>query len=856
MKIKFLLWLLFSTVLSQAQPVQQDQYKKPVKVACIGNSITYGAGIKNRPLDSYPAQLGRMLGNHWKVRNFGISGRTLLNHGDYPYRNEEAFTEVRAFQPDVVVIMLGTNDTKPQNWKYADEFLPDYRQLIEDFLQLPSHPKIYLCKPVPAFAVQWGINDSILVQGVIPAVEQLAGEYHLPVIDLYAALQGKGSLFPDHIHPNPEGAGLMALTIYKALTGKERRGVPAKYPGKQSEWHGFSRYDFQLDRRDCHIIVPEKAAAGTPWVWRARFPEWHYQMDSILLSNGFHIAYINTDKMFGSPKAMAVWDNFYTYLVSNYHFNSKAALEGVSRGGLFVYSFAKKYPGRVSCIYTEAPVCDIKSWPAGTGFSEGDPASWKELQSAYGFRSEKEALAWADNPFQNLDSLAKANVPVFHSISLTDSIVPPEENTFILINRYVRLGGPVTIYPNTRGQQNLKGHHFPIDDIQAGANFILHSYQAPKVLLQSSNYHNYRSRLKNSQIVFERTKQGRVAFLGGSITYNPGWRDSICAYLQNRFPDTKFEFIAAGIPSMGSTPGAFRLERDVLSHGKIDLLFEEAAVNDRTNGRTGDEQLRGMEGIVRHARKVNPATDIVLMHFVDPEKMEDYRKGKIPDEIKNYERIADQYQLPTINLAREVTDRISQGEFSWEKDFKNVHPSPFGQHVYSRSMKIFLENCWSGFVAEDDKITAYPLPEKLTDCYDRGKLIPAAGIHAPAGWQVVQDWQPEKKAETRPDFVHVPMLTATQPGKILKFSFSGNAVGIAVASGPDAGTIAFRIDQSPWQEKDLYTSWSSWLYLPWFYTLGAGLQEGTHQLEIRTVNVKNPQSTGHACIIRYFYINE
>ena len=135
------------------------------------------------------------------------------------------------------------------------------------------------------------------------------------------------------------------------------------------------------------------------------------------------------------------------------------------------------------------------------------------------------------------------------------------------------------------------------------------------------------------------------------------------------------------MPSMGTTSAAFRLERDVLSCGKIDLLFEEAAVNDASIGKTSTEHLRGMEGIVRHMRMSNPAVDIVMMHFVDPQKMDDYNCMIEPEVIVNHSQVADHYNIPTINLAREVTDRINNGEFTWEEDFKNLHPSPFGQSV-------------------------------------------------------------------------------------------------------------------------------------------------------------------------------
>jgi len=848
--------LLFSTSLF-SQPVDLSKYTNPVKVACIGNSITYGSGIDNRPLNSYPAQLQRMLGENWIVRNFGVGGRTLLKKGDNPYWKEEAYSQAKAFLPDVVVIKLGTNDSKPQNWKFSSEFYTDYLAMVTELKNLPSHPRIYLCKPVPAYGNRWGINDSIIVHGVIPIIEKIAKKERLPVIELYSALSGKSDLFPDQIHPNADGAGLMAKTIYKALTGNEGTLIQAQYPGKPQDWHGFSKYDFQIDRRNARIVFPDKAAPGKPWVWRARFPDWHYQMDSILIRKGFHVVYIDTDELLGSPGCVEIWNNFYNYLITQYGLNKKVALEGVSRGGLYVFNFAKKYPERVACIYTEAPVCDFKSWPGGKGAGKGDADSWKLLQKAYNFKTEQEAVDYKDNPIDNLEKLAAAKVPLLFQIGLHDSIVPPEENTFFLANKYIRLGGPAMIYPNTLGKQSLQGHHFPIDDVNRSADFILNSYPKENPKLDSRNYHTLRNKLHNAQIVFEREKKGRVAFLGGSITYNGGWRDSICAYLQKRFPETKFDFIAAGIPSLGSTPGAFRFERDVLKNGKVDLLFEVAAVNDRVNGFGPETQILGMEGIVRHAHESNPAMDLVIMHFVDPDKMTEYRKGITPPEIVNHEKVAAHYGVSTINLAKEVTERIDNGEFTWENDFKNLHPSPFGQHVYYQSMKALLESCWSGFVADDDKLTTYPLPAKLNNAsYCNGILIPAVNTKLAKGWQANSNWEPGDKTGTRDDFTKVPMLVTETPGETLKYDFNGNAIGIAIASGSDAGIIEYRIDKGDWKKQDLFTQWSSQLHLPWFITLGYGLEDGDHHLEIRVSPEKNAQSKGTACRIRYFYVNK
>jgi sialidase-1 len=375
--------------------------------------------------------------------------------------------------------------------------------------------------------------------------------------------------------------------------------------------------------------------------------------------------------------------------------------------------------------------------------------------------------------------------------------------------------------------------------------------------IQTGIYHREGGGLRNSQIRFERDKVGTVAFLGGSITQNGGWRDSICNFLQERFPDTRFTFIPAGIASMGSTPGAFRLERDVLSKGPIDLLFEEAAVNDATNGRNQEEQIRGMEGIIRHTLKANPATDIVVMHFVDPGKMETYSQGKIPEVIRNFDEVADHYKVGTVNLAKEVTDRINNGEFTWEDDFKDVHPSPFGQSIYFRSMKAFLEQSYAQAVTGNEQITPHPIPEPLDPyCYDHGSIVHFQKAIDVQGFEHINNWSPDLIAGTRKGYTNVDMLVGVHAGDGFTFPFEGNAVGIMVAAGPDAGVIEYSIDGKDVRTLDLFTRWSQQLYLPWYYTLASGLEQGKHTLVVKISRDKNAESLGHSCILKAFYINK
>lgn len=625
---------------------------------------------------------------------------------------------------------------------------------------------------------------------------------------------------------------------------------------EESIWKGFTRHDFKYKQRAARLIAPNKPLPGKPWLWRARFPDWHTEADSILISEGFHLAYINTDNQFGSPNAIKVWDDFYDFLTLELKLHKKVSLIGVSRGGLFIYNWAKKNPKKVASIYAEAPVCDFKSWPAGFGASKSSQNDWQKLKEEYGFSSDDEAMAYLNNPIDNLNALAEAKVPILHMIGLQDKIVPVDENTLPLINKYISLGGNASVVTCTRGKHELEGHHFPIETPRTVADFIKYNalQYAP---LNASNYHHERGGLKNSHIKFERSKKGRVAFLGGSITYNSGWRDSITSYLEKRFPETAFEFIAAGIPSMGTTPAAFRLERDILSKGKIDLLFEEAAVNDASNGRTTTEQIRAMEGIVRHSRMANADVDIVMMHFVDPDKIKSYSNVIEPTVIANHNSVAEHYNIPTLNLAKEVTDRINNTEFTWKDDFKNLHPSAFGQGIYANSMVRFLSNAFSGPMDTDDKIVSHVLPEKLDKySYDMGHLIDVGAAKLGNGWSVDTLWNPKDGTGTRLNYVDVPMLISDIPGSTLKLKFEGAAIGIAIAAGKDAGNIEYRIDKKEWKKRNLFTKWSTNLHLPWYYTLATELSKKKHVLEIRVAESKDKRSTGNACRIRYFFINQ
>lgn len=219
-----------------------------------------------------------------------------------------------------------------------------------------------------------------------------------------------------------------------------------------------------------------------------------------------------------------------------------------------------------------------------------------------------------------------------------------------------------------------------------------------------------------------------------------------------------------------------------------------------------------------------------------------------------HEKVADHYQISSINLAKEVTERIDAGEFTWEDDFVNLHPSPFGQGIYAHSMLQFLGYEFKNFVSKGRETQQFVQPLDPFS-YSRGVLVEPDPPKPIKGWEMIENWEPDNGARTRKGFVNVPMLVGEYPGKIIKFQFKGTAVGIAVASGPDAGIIEYSVDGQPWEELDLFTKWSKNLYLPWFYTLESELKNGRHTLQLRLSDKKNPLSNGNRCMLKYFYYN-
>lgn len=238
---------------------------QPVKVACVGNSVTFGYGLENPEKESYPVQLQQLLGENYSVKNFGKSGATLLRKGHRPYNEQEEYKNAIAFAGDIVVIHLGLNDTDPRDWpNYGDDFIKDYLTLIQDFRTANPNCKIYICRMTPIGHNHWRFKSGTRdwYWKIQHCIEVVAEQADCQLIDLQEILYHRPDLFPDALHPTKEGAGIIAQQVYEAITGN--------FGGLQIP--GFYSDNMVL-QRDIPLTISGKANAGDQISVLLRKPE-------------------------------------------------------------------------------------------------------------------------------------------------------------------------------------------------------------------------------------------------------------------------------------------------------------------------------------------------------------------------------------------------------------------------------------------------------------------------------------------------------------------------------------------------------------------------------------------------------
>lgn len=594
---------------------QKKEKKTPIKIACVGNSITYGYGVANRANNNYPQQLQNLLGNGYEVKNFGVSGNTLLKKGDYPYWKSDKYQEALNFAPNVVYIKLGTNDSKAQNRVYLEsDFESNYKELIASFIAKNKDVRVVLLLPVPSY-----LNDStsiwnpVIKNKIIPLTQKVAYNTQSEIIDLYQLFEGEPNMFPDTVHPSALGATRMARRIYEdvLLNTEENKGVDLSKVQdlNQNNFHGFVQHDFNFNGVSCKIVEPKRVAHGKPWVMRARFFGHEPQTDIALLERGFHIAYCDVANLFGNAEAVKRWDNFYGLMHDN-GFSKKVVLEGMSRGGLVIYNWAVKNPEKVACVYADAPVLDGTSWPGGRGKGQGSPSDWERFKSVYKIVSEDGVGSFKGNPIHHVDAIAKAGFPMLHICGEADTVVPVDENTRIFEQKINTAGGDIlTIYKKDVGH-----HPHSLKNPTPIVDFILRATNKKiNFAIKPSPGSEYRSaagwkqgkgwwfQMEDIDSLCQATKDLDILLVGNSITQGWGGGRTLTTYAPGQeAANIHFKglnYISAGISGDRTEHILWRLKNGHYNKNKPKLVTLAIGVNNFPHN-TADEISAGIIKVI------------------------------------------------------------------------------------------------------------------------------------------------------------------------------------------------------------------------------------------------------------------
>jgi len=424
-----------------------------IKVACIGASITYGAHIENREQNCYPAQLQKMLGGAYAVTNYGVSGTTLLHKGDRPYWATKQYQQALTDNPDIVIIDLGGNDAKLINRSHLAYFENDYRDLIKTFAALPSHPRIVLLLAMASFVKDsTNIYDPVIVTRINPLIQRVAYNEHAEVLDMHSLFIDQEALMPDKIHPNKDGATIMAKTVCSNLLQKRDMDYDIlskiKFPVKLSSFYGYTCADFTFNNRACKIAQPKLAAKGHPWVWRALFWGHQPQADIALLQQGFHIVYCDVAELMGNDTAINAWNDYYK-LLHKAGLAKKAVLEGMSRGGVYVFNWAAVNKNKVAAVYVDNPLLNMQAWSepymADTVKKAGLYKLFLDFKTSYGLTTNDQVRAFNGSPTDKVKQIVKAKYPILILCADEDEAVPPQTNTLLFEQKVKALNGDITV---------------------------------------------------------------------------------------------------------------------------------------------------------------------------------------------------------------------------------------------------------------------------------------------------------------------------------------------------------------------------------------------------------------------------
>lgn len=718
--------LITALLASAAMCVRGELRAQARRVACIGDSITFGARIPDREHNAYPAQLAARLGPSHEVRNFGVGGATLIRDGDRPYTKTKAFADALAWRPEVAIVQLGTNDTvegKRGNWSKRSSLAASAEEIVDRLRKANVDVEVLLVAPSPIFAKKRGLSEARRknleeraprLREIARVLKTVAFEKSVRFVTLDRVLRARD--VTDGVHPTSFGAERYADFYAELLHTPSDTACNAlaqiaalEIECKRSEFHGFRRLDFELGskgegesgRFKCTLVTPHTATYDRQWIWRARFFGHQPALDLALLDRGFHVLYCDVAGLYGAPDALARFDAAYAFACS-LGLHPKPVLEGMSRGGLPVVNWAAKKPGRVSALYLDNPVCDFRSWPGGANGRRSD-ADWKRCLAAYGL-DEGGAKSFAGMPIDVCAPLFRRRVPLFLVYGEKDIVVPPRENGLQLATLWRRAGAPCSVW-----RKPGDGHHphglRPVDPLLRHVLRSVGRSIQPAVLAAHSAEHRgkpagwgggtWHSAWQSLRKLVASRQESKLIFLGDSITQSLTGHGERAAKIDGaRGFDRAFGVfggLCLGLSGDRTEHILWRIENGQLDGLEPRLLVVTIGTNNiNARQHTGAETAEGTAAIVRALRSRLPAARILLLGcFPLGRSAEDTRRDEVAVLHQRIRRLADSKIVHYLDLRSLFVDEDGEANDKLGRD--GIHLTQEGKLAWIAAMLPTIE---------------------------------------------------------------------------------------------------------------------------------------------------------------------
>jgi sialidase-1 len=589
------------------------------------------------------------------------------------------------------------------------------------------------------------------------------------------------------------------------------------------------------------LVQAPTARPGRPWILAASGDGENMEVVMDLLEKGFQaLVLVDLGEGQGAPLQRARIDALLTTMIAEHDLAPQGGLIAHTSAALPLVGLAADNPQRFTCMYLQDPVVDPKSWPAGLGRGKAAPDAWAECLRGWGI-TEEEARDSNRFPMERSIEVIEFGLPILVSTDGPDAIAPARENGLRFARRAKEGAGRVRTINRVKVSAE--------DSREIALQFMLQHVEG------KDPYITPRAGLPGLGKALAEKRPIRMGFVGGDLTRRPGWAGFASHTIERRLQDSEVEWIGGGAPRCHVAGSALRFEHDLLVDGPLDVLFVECGLPERRAQLSDVEMRRGLEGIVRRARAANPDCDIVLMHFLDTQSLAVLRGGGTPSQAKVMEAVAEHYGLPTLSIAREMVDRMDEGELEWKQQFGDDFPRAMGHRLYARALDRFLtREQRQGFPAH---VTHQTPPEPMdAQSYDNGVYVDLSELTLDDGWESLDPWLPVEGENAYPDYADVPVVEATTAGSTLSFQGKGRAVGLLVIAGPDAGQIDVRIDGGEWTRHELFVEASQTRHLPRWPVLATGLDPDVlHTVEVRVADEHHSRSRGTRCRIMAATLN-